>query len=66
MLGHREGPTPNASLNRTRYGRRLKHHVGKGGLLMNYAVMSDRAITRGFVLAGAVNVFGMLVVSKAR
>ena len=31
---------------------------------MNYAVMSDRAITRGFVLAGAVNVFGMLVVSK--
>lgn len=33
-------------------------------LLMNYAAMSERAITRGFVLAGAVNVFGMLVVSK--
>ncbi len=31
---------------------------------MNYAAMSDRAITRGFVLAGAVNVFGMLVISK--
>ena len=31
---------------------------------MNYATLSDRAITRGFVLAGAVNVFGMLVVSK--
>ena len=31
---------------------------------MNYAALSDRAITRGFVLAGAVNVFGMLVVSK--
>ena len=31
---------------------------------MNYAAMSDRAITRGFVLAGAVNVFGMLAVSK--
>lgn len=31
---------------------------------MNYAVMSDRAIAKGFVLAGAVNVFGMLVVSK--
>ena len=31
---------------------------------MNYATLSDRAITRGFVLAGAVNVLGMLVVSK--
>ena len=31
---------------------------------MNYATLSDRAITRGFVLAGALNVFGMLVVSK--
>lgn len=31
---------------------------------MNYAALSDRAITRGFLLAGAVNVFGMLVVSK--
>lgn len=31
---------------------------------MNYVTMSDRAITRGFLLAGAVNVFGMLVVSK--
>ena len=31
---------------------------------MNYAALSDRAITRGFVLAGAVNIFGMLVVSK--
>ena len=31
---------------------------------MNYSILSDRAITRGFVLAGAVNVFGMLVVSK--
>ena len=31
---------------------------------MNYATLSDRAITRGFILAGAVNVFGMLVVSK--
>ena len=28
------------------------------------AETSDRAITRGFVLAGAVNVFGMLLVSK--
>ncbi len=31
---------------------------------MNYTTPSDRTITRGFVLAGAVNVFGMLVVSK--
>ena len=31
---------------------------------MNYTTLSDRAITKGFVLAGAVNVFGMLVVSK--
>lgn len=31
---------------------------------MNDTAVSDRAITRGFVLAGAVNVFGMLVVSK--
>ena len=31
---------------------------------MKYATLSDRAITRGFILAGAVNVFGMLVVSK--
>ena len=31
---------------------------------MNYAILSDRAITRGFILAGAVNVFGMLAVSK--
>ena len=31
---------------------------------MNHAILSDRAITRGFVLAGAVNVFGMLIVSK--
>ena len=31
---------------------------------MNHAMLSDRAITRGFVLAGAVNVFGMLAVSK--
>ena len=31
---------------------------------MNYATLSDRAITRGFFLAGAVNVFGMLVISK--
>ena len=31
---------------------------------MNDATLSDRAITRGFVLAGALNVFGMLVVSK--
>ena len=31
---------------------------------MNNATLSERAITRGFVLAGAVNVFGMLVVSK--
>ena len=31
---------------------------------MNDATLSDRAITRGFVLAGAVNIFGMLVVSK--
>ena len=31
---------------------------------MTYATLSDRAITRGFVLAGAANVFGMLVVSK--
>ena len=33
-------------------------------LLMNCAILSDRAITRGFVLAGAVNVIGILVVSK--
>ena len=31
---------------------------------MNYAILSDRAITRGFILAGAVNVFGMLTISK--
>ena len=31
---------------------------------MNYTAMSDRAITGGFVLAGAFNVFGMLLVSK--
>ena len=31
---------------------------------MNYAASSDRAITGGFVLAGAFNVFGILVVSK--
>ena len=31
---------------------------------MNYTTLSDRTITKGFVLAGAVNVFGMLVVSK--
>ena len=31
---------------------------------MNYAASSDRAISGGFVLAGAFNVFGMLVVSK--
>ena len=31
---------------------------------MNNPAMSDRAITHGFVLAGAVNVFGMLAVSK--
>ena len=31
---------------------------------MTYATLSDRAITKGFVLAGAVNVLGMLVVSK--
>ena len=31
---------------------------------MNDAGWSDRAIQRGFVLAGAVNVVGMLVVSK--
>ena len=31
---------------------------------MNYEAVSNRAITRGFVLAGAVNVLGMLVVSK--
>ena len=31
---------------------------------MNHAAISDRAITRGFYLAGAVNVFGMLAVSK--
>ena len=31
---------------------------------MNPAAMSERKITGGFVLAGATNVFGMLVVSK--
>lgn len=31
---------------------------------MNYAASSDRAITGGFILAGAFNVFGMLIVSK--
>lgn len=31
---------------------------------MNHAILSDRAITRGFVFAGAVNIFGMLIVSK--
>ena len=31
---------------------------------MNHPPKSERAITRGFVLAGAVNVLGMLVVSK--
>ena len=31
---------------------------------MNYAAPSDRAITGGFVLAGAFNVFGMLAVSR--
>ena len=31
---------------------------------MKYAAPSDRAITGGFVLAGAFNVFGMLVVSR--
>ena len=31
---------------------------------MNHAAISDRTITSGFVLAGAVNVFGMLFVSK--
>ena len=31
---------------------------------MNFAASSDRVITGGFVLAGAFNVFGMLVVSK--
>lgn len=31
---------------------------------MNYARASDGVITKGFVFAGAVNVFGMLTVSK--
>ncbi len=44
--------------------RRMKHDVGTRDPLMNYAAISDRAITRGFFLAGAVNVIGMLAVSK--
>ena len=31
---------------------------------MNIALLSDRAITRGFILAGLVNIVGMLVVSR--
>ena len=31
---------------------------------MKYATLSDRAITRGFIFAGTVNVLGMLFVSK--
>ncbi len=32
--------------------------------MTNHSILSDRAITRGFFLAGAVNVLGMLAISK--